>query len=106
MTTPAAFNKRYNIDIRTKTEARRIDPVKKEVELYDSEKDATYIESYDKLILSPGASPIRSPIPGIEDPRIFTVRNIPDTDRIKKYIDEKTHPGGRRWRRIHRLRNG
>lgn len=89
VTTPAAFNKRYNIDIRTKTEARRIDPVKKEVELYDSEKDATYIESYDKLILSPGASPIRPPIPGIEDPRIFTVRNIPDTDRIKKYIDEK-----------------
>ncbi len=61
VTTPAAFNKRYNIDIRTKTEARRIDPVKKEVELYDSEKDATYIESYDKLILSPGASPIRPP---------------------------------------------
>lgn len=89
VTTPNAFNNRYNIDIRTRTEARRINPEKKEVELFNLETGETYRESYDKLILSPGASPLRPPIPGIDDPRIFTLRNIPDTDKIKSYVDEK-----------------
>jgi NADPH-dependent 2,4-dienoyl-CoA reductase/sulfur reductase-like enzyme/rhodanese-related sulfurtransferase len=89
VTTPTAMHNRYDIDIRTRTEARRIDRVNKEVELYSFEKQRTYRESYDTLILSPGASPIRPPIRGIDDPRIFTLRNIPDTDAIKRYIDQK-----------------
>ncbi len=88
VTTPTAFNNRYDIDIRTKTEARNIESEKKEVELFNLETGATYRESYDVLILSPGASPLRPPIPGIEDSRIFTLRNIPDTDKIKSYVDE------------------
>lgn len=89
VTTSTAMNNRYKIDIRTQTEARRVDPGKQEVELYSFKDGKTYTESYDDLILSPGASPIRPPIEGIDDPRIFTLRNIPDTDNIKKYIDEK-----------------
>ncbi len=89
VTTPPAMKQRYGIDIRTRTEVRRIDPQKKEVTLYDFEKDCTSREQYDKLILSPGASPIRPLIEGINDPRIFTLRNIPDTDSIKQFIDEK-----------------
>jgi NADPH-dependent 2,4-dienoyl-CoA reductase/sulfur reductase-like enzyme len=89
VTNPSAMNNRYRIDIRTQTEARRIDPEKKEVELYSFKDNTTYTERYDDLILSPGASPIRPPIEGIDDPRIFTLRNIPDTDNIKKYLDEK-----------------
>ncbi|MBD3308126.1 CoA-disulfide reductase [candidate division KSB3 bacterium] len=91
VTTPPAFHSRYNIDIRTRTEARRIDPAKQEVELYNLEDSSTYRETYDELILSPGASPIRPPIEGMDDSRIFTLRNIPDTDRIKAYLDDK-HP--------------
>lgn len=89
VTNPTAMNNRYRIDIRTQTEARRIDPEKKEVELYDFKEGKIYTESYDKLILSPGASPIRPPIEGIDDPRIFTLRNIPDTDKITAYIAKK-----------------
>jgi len=89
VTNPTAMNNRYRIDIRTQTEARRIHPDRQEVELHSFKKNKTYTESYDDLILSPGAFPIRPPIEGIDDPRIFTLRNIPDTDKIKKYIDEK-----------------
>ena len=90
VTTSETMHERYNIDIRTKTEARRIDPAAKEVELYSLDEDKTYRESYDALILSPGASPIRPPFEGIDEPRIFTLRNIPDTDAIKQYIDEQS----------------
>jgi NADPH-dependent 2,4-dienoyl-CoA reductase/sulfur reductase-like enzyme/rhodanese-related sulfurtransferase len=89
VTTPSDFNNRYGIDIRTRTEAKSIEPENKEVELHNLETGETYRERYDKLILSPGASPLRPPIPGIDDSRIFTLRNIPDTDTIKKYIDQK-----------------
>ena len=89
VTTPPAMTARYGLDIRTRTEARRIDPQKKEVELYDFRQKTSYVETYDALILSPGASPIRPPIPGISDPRIFTLRNLPDADAIKQYLDER-----------------
>ena len=84
VTTPSAMTARYGLDIRTRTEARRIDPQKKEVELCDFRQETRYVETYDALILSPGASPIRPPIPGISDPRIFTLRTLPDTDAIKQ----------------------
>ena len=69
VTTSDSMQSRYRIDIRTHTEARRIDPEKKEVELYNFKDDKSYVENYDKLVLSPGASPIRPPIEGIDDPR-------------------------------------
>ena len=65
VTTPTAMNNRYKIDIRPQTEARHIYPARQEVELYSFKDGKTYTESYDDLILSPGASPIRPPIEGI-----------------------------------------
>ncbi|KXG76018.1 Coenzyme A disulfide reductase [Fervidicola ferrireducens] len=88
--TPENFKARFNIDVRVNSEVTRIFPDKKQVEV--REKDGrTYIETYDYLILSPGASPVRPPIPGIEAENIFTVRTIPDVDRIKDFI-EKAKP--------------
>lgn len=89
VTDSAAMSARYRIDVRTQTEARRIDPDKQEVELYSFRENKAYIEHYDDLILSPGALPIRPPIEGIDDPRIFTLRNIPDTDTIAAFIREQ-----------------
>ena len=87
--TPERMNKRFNIDIRTNTEVIKIDKKSKEVEVFDKKNKRKYIEKYDKLILSPGAEPIKPPLPGIESDKIFTMRNIPDTYRIKDYVDMK-----------------
>ena len=89
--TPQSFKSRFNIDVRVKNEARAINPDKKTVTVKELETGRVYEESYDKLILSPGASPIRPNIKGMESDKVFTLRNIPDTDRIKTYI-EKKHP--------------
>lgn len=85
--TPESFGKRFNIDIRTRSEVTAIDVKKKEVTVRSSGK--TYTESYDKLLLSPGASPVRPPLPGIDTEGIFTLRNVNDTDRIKSYMQQK-----------------
>lgn len=83
--TPESFAQRFSIDVRVKSEVIAIDPKRKEVTVRTSAKE-TYTESYDKLLLSPGASPVRPPLPGIELEGIFTLRNVHDTDVIKKYI--------------------
>lgn len=72
--TPESFGKRFNIDIRTRSEVTAIDVKKKEVTVRSSGK--TYTESYDKLLLSPGASPVRPPLPGIDTEGIFTLRDL------------------------------
>jgi len=87
--TPEAIRKRFNIDVRINSEVTRIFPDKKIVEVYNSKNKTTYTETYDKLILSPGAEPIRPPIPGIDSDRVFTLRNIPDTYKIKDFVDLK-----------------
>ena len=87
--TPESFNKRLNVDVRVKNEVVKINKEAKEVEVKDLSNNTTYTESYDKLIVSPGAEPIKPPIPGINDEAIFTVRNVKDTDKIKSYVDEK-----------------
>ena len=86
--TPEAFGKRFNIDVRTHSEATAIDLKRKEVTVRTAD-GKTYQESYDKLLLSPGASPVRPPLKGIDSEGIFTLRNVNDTDRIKQYLDEK-----------------
>ncbi|MEF3355130.1 CoA-disulfide reductase [Paenibacillus sp. GYB006] len=83
--TPEAMTQRFNLDIRTKSEVIAIHPERKTVTVRSAEK-GSYEESYDALILSPGAAPIRPALPGIDHPQIHTVRNIPDTDRIKKQV--------------------
>ena len=83
--TPEAFGKRFNIDVRTKNEVIAIDPEKKQIEVRGGD-DRVYTESYDRLLLSPGATAVKPPIKGIDNGAIFTLRNVNDTDRIKEYI--------------------
>lgn len=85
--TPENMKERFNIDVRTNSEVVKIDTEKKVVEVYNSIGGRTYTESYDKLILSPGAEPVKPPLPGIASPRVYTLRNIPDTYRLKEHVD-------------------
>ncbi|MCF2140239.1 MAG: DsrE/DsrF/DrsH-like family protein [Candidatus Lokiarchaeota archaeon] len=89
--TPDNLRKNFNIDVRIKTEAISINPLKKSILLKDLTNNNEYEEQYDKLILSPGAQPLRPPILGINASNIFTLRNIPDMRAIKRYI-ENNHP--------------
>ena len=85
--TPESFRKRFNIDVRIKSEAVKISPDTHTVTVRNADTGEEYEESFDKLILSPGAEPIRPDIKGIELPHVFTLRNIPDTMKIKNFVD-------------------
>ena len=85
--TAKGFTDRFRIDIRTEQEVTAIRPDKKEVEIKNLSTGETYTETYDKLVLSPGAEPLRPGIEGIGSKKIFTLRNVPDTDTIKNYIN-------------------
>ena len=85
--TPEAFGKRFRVDVRTRSEVTEVNLQKKTVTVRTSDGD-TYVEAYDKLLLSPGASPVRPPLPGIGSEGIFTLRNVNDTDRIKTYMQQ------------------
>ncbi|MBC8014418.1 MAG: CoA-disulfide reductase [Sporomusaceae bacterium] len=84
--TPKAMQDRFNIDVRVNSEVIALHPERKTVTI-NSQTKGLYEESYDALILSPGAKPIKPLIPGIDSNKIFTLRNIPDTDRIKEQVD-------------------
>lgn len=84
--TPEAFGVRFRVDVRTENEVIFIDRKKKTVTVRLKSED-TYEESYDKLLISTGASPVRPPLPGIDSTGIFTLRNVADTDRIKAYVN-------------------
>ena len=85
--TPESFKLQFNIDVRVNSEAIKIDPNAKTVTVKDLKSEKTYGESYDTLILSPGAEPIRPNIDGINSNFVFTLRNIPDMIKIKEYIE-------------------
>lgn len=85
--TPEAMHARFGIDVRVKTEVLSIDKASKKVEVINHETNEKYIEHYDVLVLSPGSTPLKPPIPGIDAPNIFTLWNIPDTDAIKAHVD-------------------
>jgi CoA-disulfide reductase len=87
--TPEKMKERFNIDVRVNSEIIRVLADQKLVEVYDHSSGKKYSESYDKLILSPGAEPVKPNIPGMDCPRVFTLRNIPDTYRIKDFVDER-----------------
>lgn len=87
VTTPDRLRTRFNLDVRTRSSVEHIDRVAKTVRVRDLASGREYEESYDKLILAPGAAPIRPPISGIDLPGIFTLRNLQDTDGIKEQID-------------------
>lgn len=85
--TPEGMRARFNVDVRVENEALTINREKKVLEIRDIKNNNVYEESYDKLILSPGSTPLKPPIPGIDAPNIFSLWNIPDVDRIKSFVD-------------------
>ncbi len=91
VTTPEQLRKRFRIDVRTRNEVTAIQASEKAVEIKNLETGRIYRESYDALILSPGAEPVRPPIPGIENPKVLTLRNMEDMDRIIQALDGKQH---------------
>jgi NADPH-dependent 2,4-dienoyl-CoA reductase/sulfur reductase-like enzyme/peroxiredoxin family protein/rhodanese-related sulfurtransferase/TusA-related sulfurtransferase len=91
VTTPESLRSRFRIGVRTRSEVMAIDPANKEVEVKNLESGERYRESYDALILSPGADPIRPPIPGVNSPNVLTLRNMEDMDRIIQALEGKQH---------------
>ncbi|MHC4166773.1 MAG: FAD-dependent oxidoreductase [Planctomycetota bacterium] len=87
--TPESFRHRFNVQVRVRNEVTQIDPAKKQIRVKDLSSGHTYVETYDKLILSPGAEPTRPPIPGIDSDGIFTLRNVRDTDAINNFIEDR-----------------
>ena len=122
--TEQMFRAVFNVEVRTSCEAVAIDPKKKTVDLRDVKTGKVTTESYDKLVLSPGAAPIRPPLPGIDLPGIFSVRTVPDARTIREWLhrgegDEdrdglvhrpsgrhEAEAGGGGRRRVHRPRDG
>ena len=89
--TPESLRAILNLDVRTLTEAVSIDRAKKEVRVRSLTDGAESAIAYDKLILAPGASPLRPPLPGMDSPLILTLRNLQDMDRIKEAAGEVKH---------------
>lgn len=86
--TPESFGTRFNVDVRVQNEVLKINTNEKE--LIIKRKDGSeYIEKYDKLLLSPGASPLRPPLEGIDTDGVFILRNVNDTDKIKNYVSSR-----------------
>lgn len=80
--TPESLNERYNLDVRVFSEVLSINKEEKTISVKNLQTEEIYTESYDKLLLSPGAEPIKPPFEGINSEKIFTLRNIPDMDKI------------------------
>jgi len=83
------FRERFNVEVHTDTEVTGIDRQAQTITLHDLRTDQTRTEPYDVLVLSPGAAPIRPPLPGVDLPGVFAVRSIPDSRRIRAWIDER-----------------
>ena len=87
--TPELFSKRFNIEVRVQSEVTSIDREKHEIKIRNPLTGEIYTEKYDSLVLAPGSSPIKPPLPGIDLPGIFTLRTIPDSNRMKDWMVEK-----------------
>lgn len=85
--TPASFGQRFRVDVRVENEVIAIHPQNKTITVRTVD-GGEYEETYDKLLLSLGATPVRPPLEGIDSEGIFTLRNVEDTDRIKSYLTE------------------
>ncbi|MBX7244753.1 MAG: FAD-dependent oxidoreductase [Candidatus Sumerlaeaceae bacterium] len=85
--TPESLRARHNLDVRINTEAMKIDREQKRVLLREVKSGREYWESYDALVLSPGAAPLKPPIPGIERKGHFVVRTVPDAETISSWVD-------------------
>lgn len=87
--TPESFRSRFNIDVRVRHEALSIDREARTVRVIRLDQGEEYTETYDKLILSPGAHPVMPDLPGIDSRRLFTLRTVEDTYRIADFIDRE-----------------
>ncbi len=83
------FRTRFNVDVRTETEVTHIDRRRRLISVRDGRSGNEGVERYDALVLSPGAAPVRPPLPGVDLPGVFAVRTIPDTRRIRSWIAER-----------------
>jgi NADPH-dependent 2,4-dienoyl-CoA reductase/sulfur reductase-like enzyme/rhodanese-related sulfurtransferase len=88
VSTPERMRARFNLDVRTRSSVESIDRAAKKVRIQDLVSGRQYEETYDKLILAPGAAPVRPPIPGIDLPGIYTLRNLDDADRVKDSVNK------------------
>jgi NADPH-dependent 2,4-dienoyl-CoA reductase/sulfur reductase-like enzyme len=86
---PELFRKRFNIEVRTRNEATKLDLAAQEVEVRDLASGQFRREHYDALLLAPGAAPIRPPLPGIDLPGIFTLRTVPDSRQIRQWLETR-----------------
>ncbi|MBI3987027.1 MAG: pyridine nucleotide-disulfide oxidoreductase family protein [Lentisphaerae bacterium] len=85
--TPESLKRRFGIEVRIRTEALRIDRARRELVLKDLVTGVEKAESYEALILSPGAAPVRPPVPGLDNPRVLTLRNMADMDAIIRVLE-------------------
>ncbi|TVR13875.1 MAG: CoA-disulfide reductase [Planctomycetota bacterium] len=87
VTSPQSLTDRFALDVRVHTEATHIDAQQRLITLHDLATGRTYQESYDNVVLSPGAAPLRPPFPGHDLPQVYTIRNVPDAMRVRQVID-------------------
>lgn len=88
VTTPQRLRARFRLDVRVNTSVESIDRAARRVRVREAASGREYEETYDRLILAPGAAPLRPPIPGVDLPNVFTLRNLADVDRIKARVDQ------------------
>ncbi|GMU36309.1 MAG: FAD-dependent oxidoreductase [Phycisphaerae bacterium] len=88
VTTPQRLRARFRLDVRVNTSVESIDRAARRVRVREVTSGREYEEAYDRLILAPGAAPLRPPIPGVDLPNVFTLRNLADVDRIKARVDQ------------------
>ncbi|WP_105614595.1 FAD-dependent oxidoreductase [Vallitalea okinawensis] len=87
--TPEGMGEKFNMEVRVENEVLSVDKDNKKVKVKNLKTGEEYDESYDVLVLSPGSSPLKPPIPGIDLPNVFSLWTVPDTDKIKSYVDQK-----------------
>jgi len=86
--TPQRFGRRFRVDVRVRNEVLSIDRREKTVEVLDHETHQTYRQRFDKLVLSPGAEPVRPPLAGMEDRRVFSLRTVADAESIRGFVED------------------
>lgn len=86
--TPEGFNRRFRVDVRVNNEVTKINKEAKTIEVKNVVDGTTYVEAYDTLVLSPGSTPLKPPIPGIDSDNVFSLWNVPDVDKIKAFVEE------------------
>ena len=89
LSSPEKFKERFDIDVRVNNEVVAIDRKARKVEVRNLETGETYLEPYDALVLATGASPSRPPIPGLDSPGVFTLRTVPDSRKLRAWIDDR-----------------